>query len=90
MRTLLAQVLTVLLGFVAARITIKPPSPRPQRDGWIALFARLTAAVVIGTVVSAGREEVEKGKLTDLVGALRAKLSSYTHRMKTCMLKSTD
>jgi hypothetical protein len=65
--TILAPILTLLLGFLAAWITVNPPSTPPLRRGWIAAFAVITVLAILGTWIGSKHDEKDRSELTQLV-----------------------
>ena len=58
--TALAQIVTLILGFLAAWITLKPPQGSAGRKAWTASFAFLTLLAVFATWNSARQDAKEK------------------------------
>src|SRR5277367_4932468 len=64
---LVAPVLTLILGFLAGWVAIKPPQRTRARVYWIAAFAILTLIALCGTYRSSEDDKAEKAKLSGLV-----------------------
>lgn len=64
---LVAPVLTLILGFLAGWVAIKPPQRMRARVYWIAAFAILTLIALCGTYRSSEDDKAEKAKLSGLV-----------------------
>jgi len=64
---LIAPLLTLVIGFAAAWITISPPSTKPSRNAWLFAFALLTVIAIVGTVASARQDDNRQEKLSTLL-----------------------
>jgi hypothetical protein len=64
---LVAPVLTLVLGFLAGWVAIRPPQRTRARVCWIGAFAILTLIALYGTYWSSKDDKAEKTKLSGLV-----------------------
>jgi hypothetical protein len=62
-----AQVVTLILGFLAAWITLRPPTRIIGRRAWTASFAFLTAVAVIATYRDAREDAKQKAETGQLI-----------------------
>jgi hypothetical protein len=69
---IVAPILTLVLGFLAAWITVKPPSTRAGKTVVIVCFALFTLVAVIGTLVSDRDDKKEKDNLARLAEATKS------------------